>query len=483
MRCKQQILAATALLSLVLGWAPAIGQVETGAELEECRQGLEVAWNEMESLKTELEASEETLRALERENGNLQEQLTQRNELLLRIKQVAVRQREKIEKLTTAHGEASGEVRAALKETERRVEELEAALEQAESENADSIASLERQIEEQRATIEELESQDSEKTTDRKAASLSKRVKKLEAQLDERDAKFVALEEERKEKRKEVKQLKRDLDKASEGVAPLEKELAKLQEQLETKEAVLEENRKEIADLRVAIAARDELLKSNKVRPRKEEEGAGAEASPLDTAAQPEPPTREIDDEAGASPYRLIVEGNRALREDHIAEAEKLFNRALAEDPSLVGARLGLASCYYSRSDLPQAKRLVAEVLRVDPKNPHGLGLSGIIAWQEGDLEKASRDVNRAIKLEPNEAQLQNYAGIIFHAQRDYHAAIKALRRAVELDPNHGQAMFNLSVLLATSKNPNIDEAKEYYEKARKLGSVRDEKLEEILYP
>ncbi len=41
--------------------------------------------------------------------------------------------------------------------------------------------------------------------------------------------------------------------------------------------------------------------------------------------------------------------------------------------------------------------------------------------------------------------------------------------------------MFNLSVLLATARMPDLAEAKALYEKAVGLGSPRDETLEELL--
>ena len=57
------------------------------------------------------------------------------------------------------------------------------------------------------------------------------------------------------------------------------------------------------------------------------------------------------------------------------------------------------------------------------------------------------------------------------------------LEKAVELNPNLAEAHFNLAVILATDNRPQLDQARQHYESSRRLGNVRDEKLEGILYP
>ena len=88
-----------------------------------------------------------------------------------------------------------------------------------------------------------------------------------------------------------------------------------------------------------------------------------------------------------------------------------------------------------------------------------------------------------AVNLDNSNAQLHNYIGIVKHAQGDLVRAGDEFTRAVELEPDHVEAQFNLAVVLATSEPPRLQEAKKYYENALRLGSDRNEVLEEILYP
>jgi len=56
------------------------------------------------------------------------------------------------------------------------------------------------------------------------------------------------------------------------------------------------------------------------------------------------------------------------------------------------------------------------------------------------------------------------------------------LEKAVALNPNLAEANFNLAVILATDDRPQLDKARQYYQASLRLGNVRDEKLEGILY-
>ena len=90
--------------------------------------------------------------------------------------------------------------------------------------------------------------------------------------------------------------------------------------------------------------------------------------------------------------------------------------------------------------------------------------------------------LERAIKQDPKNAQLHNYLGIIRYAQGKRSHAVNELEKAVALNPNLAEANFNLAVILATDNRPQLEKARQYYQASLRLGNVRDEKLEGILY-
>jgi protein O-GlcNAc transferase len=54
------------------------------------------------------------------------------------------------------------------------------------------------------------------------------------------------------------------------------------------------------------------------------------------------------------------------------------------------------------RGSLPDAKRLYASVLGIDPANAAAYGNLAIIAAQQGDLATAERLIRKEIELRPN---------------------------------------------------------------------------------
>ena len=253
--------------------------------------------------------------------------------------------------------------------------------------------------------------------------------------------------------------------------------LAEQMKQMEAQQVILRQRETEIRDLRSALAARDALMKDQM-------RGTVAKPSPSAAAAAENPPVRPTPAavESSMSAAQLVAEGNRFLRAGNTDEADKMFSSALVMDPFLVSARFGRASCCYSRGDLAEAKKLADEVIKSEPRNAEALGLAGLVAWKQNDLKLATTLLERAIKQDPKDAQLHNYLGIIRYAQGKRSHAVDELEKAVTLDPNLAEANFNLAVILATDNRPQLDKARQYYQASLRLGNVRDEKLEGILY-
>lgn len=164
-------------------------------------------------------------------------------------------------------------------------------------------------------------------------------------------------------------------------------------------------------------------------------------------------------------------------------EALALFREALASGGDETTARMGMAASLYAMDNLEDALEQIDRLLEMDAGNPGALGLKGIISWRTGDAEIAVALLDEAIATEDKSAQLYNYRGIIAHAQGDYNLAEQSFRQAIELEPDHSEAMFNLSVVLATSAEPDIEEARNVYEAALRQGSDPHSGLEELLYP
>jgi len=164
-----------------------------------------------------------------------------------------------------------------------------------------------------------------------------------------------------------------------------------------------------------------------------------------------------------------------------IDEAALSFKKALVQNPDSEDARTGLAACHFERAEYDDARRLVDEVLGRDDKNARALGLRGALSYREGNLRDARRNLERAIKSDSENPYNLNYLGIVLHELGRHEAAIKQVQKAVDIDPEYISALYNLSILLATDRNPDLIRAQSYYERAISLGGPRNPTLDQLL--
>lgn len=149
------------------------------------------------------------------------------------------------------------------------------------------------------------------------------------------------------------------------------------------------------------------------------------------------------------------------------------FEQAIALDPASVDARAGQAACYFELNQTQAAWDIVNAALEVDDKNARALGVKGALLFRDGKNREARKALERAIKADEFNAYHYSQLGVVLSAMGRNEDAIKNLRRAVELDPEYVTAIYNLSILLATDKEPDLESALYYYNRALVLGSPR----------
>lgn len=235
---------------------------------------------------------------------------------------------------------------------------------------------------------------------------------------------------------------------------------------------LLTERDREVRDLRSAMRAQQDAL--NNMPAARAVTSAGA------ATVKSSPPSPSV--AAGTtSVFRLVAEGQRALKAADLERAQSLFEAARKQQPDLTGALLGLAAISYQTDNLPEARKLVSSVLSADDKNAQALGLRGIISWREGFAKDGMRDCARAVELDPTDPLLHKFYGITLNARGQTSGAIREMRRAIELDPADSEAKLNLAILLATGSRPSLDEARKFYREALTAGATRDPALDKVL--
>ncbi len=87
---------------------------------------------------------------------------------------------------------------------------------------------------------------------------------------------------------------------------------------------------------------------------------------------------------------------------------------------------------------LAEAENYIGEAMRLAPGNPEVLYAQGILSLKQRDWPRAQTALEKATQLDPNSAPAFAALGLAYCDQGDYAAAIAPLRKSLALDPAGG---------------------------------------------
>jgi tetratricopeptide (TPR) repeat protein len=185
--------------------------------------------------------------------------------------------------------------------------------------------------------------------------------------------------------------------------------------------------------------------------------GSNAEAGLLQ-AEEPEPPVTP-----SATALRAWSQGREHLLRREDAAAAAAMKRAVAADPALTAAWVGLARAHAALGQQPAALEAARRALAsVSPR-------SGRAAWEarvlearlRGEPEKAREIASAWVARSPRDLEAHIELAEISGEAGDLAAAVATLRRVVVADPNHPRAWLLLAKhsILAGDSRSAIDES------------------------
>ena len=166
----------------------------------------------------------------------------------------------------------------------------------------------------------------------------------------------------------------------------------------------------------------------------------------LVTVSHPEP-TRHEADEAN----RLYEKAGHRAHRGEFDKAVGIYRRVLELDPTRHEARRDLAMVLVEKGDAEEAKGLLLDVLKVNPRDVGALTILGNhYARVENDAETAERFFRRAIELNPEDATAHNSLGGMLCEKKLYDEALTHFDLALSQrpsfpQPRYGKAMVFLS--------------------------------------
>jgi tetratricopeptide (TPR) repeat protein len=114
----------------------------------------------------------------------------------------------------------------------------------------------------------------------------------------------------------------------------------------------------------------------------------------------------------------------------------------------------GAAAADLSVEAFENARRNVAEAIRLNPHLPGVYTLSGMIATRLGDYDGAAVAFEKELEANPDDFQAQLHFGEVLYTQRGLDAARAHLERALEIVPDSPVALYDLGRVKSAQGQP-----------------------------
>ncbi|MGQ0671682.1 MAG: tetratricopeptide repeat protein [Hyphomicrobium sp.] len=145
--------------------------------------------------------------------------------------------------------------------------------------------------------------------------------------------------------------------------------------------------------------------------------------------------------------YLLAIEAKHKVTKESLAEAERLFSKALELDPQLARAHVGLADTYYYLIDLglaPSVEEAVAKMkaagekaVELDPNDGKTHFALGLAYTYQGKPEQALVEFDRALTLAPSDADLLLCIAWTIPGFGQSERAVALAERSLKLNPHY----------------------------------------------
>ena len=145
----------------------------------------------------------------------------------------------------------------------------------------------------------------------------------------------------------------------------------------------------------------------------------------------------------------------RTLARAHLANAEpalaeETMRRALEVNPKDPGTRLDLADLLTSMGKSAQAKPVVDDLVKQDPRNAQALDLQTRVDIANKDFADAKTAAEAILAVQPNDAAANFYLGVVAEAQKRPEDALRFYSAALAIRPDAEQPLAGMAQVLVS---------------------------------
>lgn len=159
-------------------------------------------------------------------------------------------------------------------------------------------------------------------------------------------------------------------------------------------------------------------------------------------------------------------------------KAGAAYARAVALDPSLIGASFNMARALVESGDYDAALGAVGRILESDPKNVRALSLRAYILYKRGDAKGAVKAYDAVLLLDPYAPDAVYNAALLRDAAGDSAGAAADLERLLSVKTDDSGALALYARILA--KLERKEEAIAAFERLRGLPKASADDLEKL---
>ena len=187
---------------------------------------------------------------------------------------------------------------------------------------------------------------------------------------------------------------------------------------------------------------------------------------------------RSSADPGTASAHQLVEAGFAHHQAGRLAEAEALYDQALAANPRHADGLFLRGSLYFQTGRQQRAAADLRASLDIQPDNAFALNNLGNVCAALGLTDEAAAHYASAIGLRPDYPEALNNLGIILQGQGKLDDAISRYAKAVSLKPDYVDAFYNLGS--AHQAKDMLEEAIACYRQALRIRSAYAEALNNL---